>query len=326
MARGIGIGKGRAVRAVVIDGGVLRWEEQPDPTAGDTELLVEVRAAGLNGADMMQRRGGYPSPPGSPAHVPGLEMAGEVVAVGRQVSRFAVGDRVMGIVGGGGQAESCVVDEAHALRVPDGLGWPEAGGFPETFCTAFDALFSQAGLGAGERLLVTGSAGGVGTAALQLAHVAGSVVVASVRNPGRRDEVAGLGADEVIAPEEVPTRGPYDVVLELVGAASFPAALGALAPGGRIVVIGIGSGGQVEFNLGQLMGLRARISGSTLRARDRTAKAMVVEGVRRHVLPNLAAGRLRVPVCDTFSFAEVERAYERFEAGSKLGKVVLVRP
>jgi NADPH:quinone reductase len=314
------------VHAVVIDGGALRWEEHPDPVAGDTELLVQVQAAGLNGADMLQRVGGYPSPPGSPANVPGIEMAGEVVAVGRQVTRFAVGDRVMGIVGGGGQAESCVIDEAHALAVPDHLAWPEAGGFPETFCTAFDALFSQAALGAGERLLVTGAAGGVGTAAVQLARAAGAVVVASVRDEGRRGEVAALGADDVVSPDDVPTGGPYDVVLELVGAASFPVALGALAPGGRIVVIGIGSGGQVEFNLGQLMGLRARISGSTLRARDRTAKATVVEGVRRHVLPNLAAGRLRVPVCDTVTFPEVERAYDRFAAGGKLGKIVLVRP
>jgi NADPH:quinone reductase len=326
LARGGPIGKGRSVHAVVIEDGMLGWEEQPDPVAGDTELLVEVWAAGLNGADMLQRRGAYPSPPGSPANVPGLEMAGEIVAVGRQVSRFAVGDRIMGLVGGGGQAEYCVVDEAHALGVPDAVGWPEAGGFPETFCTAYDALFSQAGLGAGERLLVTGAAGGVGTAAVQLAHAAGAIVVASVRDEARHEEVAALGADEVIAPDEVPSRGPYDVVLELVGAASFPAALGALAMGGRIVVIGIGSGGHAEFNLGQLMGLRARISGSHLRARDRTAKAMVVEGVRRHVLPNLAVGRLRVPVCDTVPFAEVERAYERFEAGHKLGKVVLVRP
>ncbi len=314
------------MRAVVIDDGALRWEERADPVPGDTELLVGVRAAGLNGADMLQRRGGYPSPPGVPPDVPGLELAGEVLAVGRQVTRFSPGDRVMGIVGGGGQAERCLIDEAHALSVPERLDWAEAGGFPETFCTAFDALFSQASLGPGERLLVTGAAGGVGTAAVQLAHVAGSVVVASVRDEERRASLGALGADEVIGPDEIPSHGPYDVVLELVGAASFPSALDALATGGRIVVIGIGSGGQVQCNLGQLMALRARLSGSTLRARDRTAKASVVEGVRRHVLPNVAAGRLRVPVCETFALADAERAYERFEGGRKLGKIVLVAP
>jgi len=312
------------MHAIVIVDGELRWEPQPDPTPGDTELLVAVRAAGLNGADMAQRRGMYPAPAGSPANVPGLEMAGEVVAVGRQVSRFAPGDRVMAIVGGGGQAEHAVVDETHALPVPDGMSWPEAGGFPETFCTAFDALFTQCGLGSGERLLVTGAEGGVGTAAVQLGRAAGAVVVASARDPGRRDELGGLGAAAAIDPAEVPHHGPYDVVLELVGAASFPAALGALAVGGRMVVIGIGSGGEVPLQLGVLMGKRARLSGSTLRARDRVAKAAVVDGVRRHVLPHLASGAIRVPVCATFAFSEATRAYERFEAGGKLGKVVLV--
>ncbi|HXR54299.1 MAG TPA: alcohol dehydrogenase catalytic domain-containing protein, partial [Acidimicrobiales bacterium] len=160
------------MHAVVIDKGELRWEEQPDPVAGDTEVAVAVRAAGLNGADMFQRRGLYPSPPGSPANIPGLEMAGEVVSVGRSVTRFALGDRVMAIVGGGGQAEISVVDESHALAVPDRTSWTEAGGFPETFSTAYDALFTQCGLGSGERLLVTGAAGGVGTAAIQLGRLA----------------------------------------------------------------------------------------------------------------------------------------------------------
>jgi NADPH:quinone reductase-like Zn-dependent oxidoreductase len=312
------------MHAVVIDNGELRWEEQPDPVVGDTELGVSVRAAGLNGADMFQRRGLYPSPPGSPANIPGLEMAGQVILVGRQVTRFVPGDRVMAIVGGGGQAEISVVDEAHALAVPDGVSWTEAGGFPETFCTAFDALFTQCGLGSGERLLITGAAGGVGTAAVQLGRHTGATVVASVRDPERRTELVGLGAHVAIDPAEAADHGPYDVVLELVGAASFPSALGALAVGGRMVVIGIGSGGQVELNLGQVMATRARISGSTLRARDRVAKAAVVEGVRRHVLPHLGAGELEIPVCAAFPFPEPGAAYDRFEAGGKLGKIVLV--
>ncbi len=314
------------MHAVVIHEGRIVWDEQPDPAVGDTEIKVSVWAAGLNGADMMQRMGLYPSPPGSPATIPGLEMAGEVVETGRQVTRFSIGERVMAIVGGGGQAETAVVDESHALAVPNDTPWEWAGGFPETFCTAFDALFTQCGLGSGERLLVTGAAGGVGTAAVQLGRLTGASVVASVRDPARRSEVAALGAERVVDPGEVPEHGPYDVVLELVGAASFPSALESLATNGRIVVIGIGSGGQVELNLGRIMATRGRISGSTLRARDRAAKATVVDGVRRHVLPHLAAGRISVPVCDTFPFAEAERAYDRFAAGHKLGKVVLARP
>lgn len=314
------------MHAVVIDRGELGWEEQPDPVVGDTEVAVAVRAAGLNGADMFQRRGLYPSPPGSPANIPGLEMAGEVVSVGRQVTRFAPGDRVMAIVGGGGQAEIAVVDESHAMAVPDGTSWTEAGGFPEAFSTAHDALFTQCGLGSGERLLVTGAGGGVGTAAIQLGRLAGATVVASVRDPTRRGEVAGLGAHAAIDPAEAAEHGPYDVVLELVGAASFAAALGALAVGGRVAVIGVGSGAQVELDLRRVMASRARISGSTLRARDRTAKAAVTELVRRHVLPHLAAGELTIPICDTFPFAEAARAYDRFESGGKLGKIVLVAP
>jgi putative PIG3 family NAD(P)H quinone oxidoreductase len=312
------------MHAVVIEKGELHWEELLDPVVGDTEMGVSVRAAGLNGADMFQRLGLYPPPPGSPANIPGLEMAGEVVSVGRQVTRFTVGDRVMAIVGGGGQAEICVVDESHALPIPDDTGWAEAGGFPETFSTAYDALFTQCGLGSGERLLVTGAAGGVGTAAIQLGRLAGATVVASVRDEKRRDALVGLGAHVAIDPAEVADHGPYDAVIELVGAESFPNALAALATGGRIAVIGIGSGAQVELDLRRVMGTRARISGSTLRARDRTAKAGVTDGVRRHVLPHLAAGELTIPICDTFPFTDVGAAYDRFAAGSKLGKIVLV--
>jgi NADPH:quinone reductase len=313
------------VHAVVVDDGALRWEERPDPVPADTELLVDVQAAGLNGADVLQRRGRYPAPPGAPADIPGMELAGTVAAVGRQVTRFAVGDRVMGLVSGGAQATRAVVDETHALAVPDGVGWAEAGGFPEVFATAYDALFTQAELALGDRVLVTGAAGGVGTAAVQLAAAAGAHVVASVRQPTVRAGVAALGAGEVIDPAATAAHGPYDVVLELVGAASLPTALGALAAGGRVAVIGVGSGAKVELDLLQLMGARGRISGSTLRARDRHAKGTVVGAVGAHVLPLLAAGRLTVPVCDTFSMADAAAAYDRFTGGSKLGKVVLVR-
>jgi NADPH:quinone reductase len=312
------------VYAVVIRDGHLVYETHADPVPGDTELLVGVQAAGINGADMAQRAGLYPAPPGWPQDIPGMEMAGQVVATGQAVTRFSPGDHVMAIVGGGAQATLACVDESHAVAVPDGLPWAQAGGFPEVFSTAYDALFTQAGLAMGERVLVSGAAGGVGTAGVQLAAATGAVVVATVRDPDRRDAVSALGAHAVIAPGEEAQHGPYDVVLELVGAPSLTAALPALATGGRVVVIGVGGGAQFDLNLFMLMGRRARIGGSTLRARSRREKANVAEGVRAHVIPLLATGRIVVPVTATFPLAEAEAAYDRFTQGSKLGKVVLV--
>ncbi|HXN61365.1 MAG TPA: zinc-binding dehydrogenase [Acidimicrobiales bacterium] len=312
------------MHAVVIRDGRLHWEEHDDPVPGDTELLVSVNAAGLNAADLVQRAGFYPAPPGWPADIPGMELAGKVVSVGRSVTLFSPGDRVMAVVGGGAQATLAFVDESHALAVPDPLPWPEAGGFPEAFSTAYDALFTQAGLQMGERVLVSGAAGGVGTAGVQLAAEAGAIVTASVRNPDHRDAVAAFGAHAVIAPGDEGDAGPYDVVLELVGQASLTNVLPHLAPWSRVVVIGVGSGGRMEIDLMQLMTKRARIGGSTLRARSRREKADVAAALAAHVLPALAAGRLTVPVSDTFPLAEAEAAYERFSAGGKLGKVVLV--
>jgi NADPH2:quinone reductase len=312
------------VHAVVIRDNRLHWEERDDPRPGDTELLVAVRAAGLNSADLVQRAGFYPAPPGSPPDIPGMELAGEVVGVGRQVTLFAPGDRVMAVVGGGAQATLAVVDETHALPVPDSLPWPEAGGFPEVFSTAFDALFTQAGLQIGERVLVSGAAGGVGTAGVQLAAAAGATVTASVRDPDRWDAVAALGAAAVIAPGTEGRHGPYDVLLELVGAPNLSAVLPHLATWARVVVVGVGAGGQMELDLMHLMVQRLRIGASTLRSRSRREKANVAAGVAAHVLPLLAAERITVPVCDTFPLADAEAAYERFAQGAKLGKVVLV--
>ncbi len=313
------------MRAVVIgDGGALGVAERPDPVPGDTELLIAVRAAGVNGADLAQRRGEYPPPPGWPVDVPGLELAGEVVRVGGRVRRFTVGDRVMALVGGGAQATRATVDETHALPVPPGLSWPQAGGFPEVFATAFDALFSQGGLALGERVPVSGAAGGVGAAAVQLAAVAGARVVATVRDPSLRDAVAAHGAAEVVAPDEVAGRGPYDVVLELVGADDLAAVLPHLANRGRALVIGTGAGARLDLDLRLLMSRRLQLRGSTLRARTLAEKAVVIDAVRGAVLPLLADRRLVVPVCATFPLDDIERAYERFAAGGKLGKVVLV--
>jgi NADPH:quinone reductase len=311
-----------AVRAVVIQEGRLRAEERPDPVAADGEVLVEVRAAGLNGADIMQAAGRYPPPPGVPADIPGMELAGEVVALGPRTTRFEVGDRVMAIVGGGAQAERCVVHERMLMAVPDGIDWVTAGGFPEVFVTAHDAVFTQAGLQAGERLLVHGAAGGVGTAAVQLGRQAGARVTATVRNPEHRDAVAELGAT-VIAPDGFADHGPFDVILELVGAINLADNLRALETGGRIAIIGTGAGATGEINLGLLMMKRARMHGSTLRARPLELKALATRAVERSVLPALAAGALRVPVAATFPLHEVQAAYDRFSAGAKLGKIVL---
>ena len=316
------------MRAVTIADGDVVVKEHPDPVPGVGELLVRVRAAGLNGADLMQRRGFYPAPPGSPADIPGLELAGDVVGRGPGVTRFELGDRVMALVGGGGQAELAVVHERVALPVPAGIEWPEAGGFPETFTTAHDALFTQCGLQMGERVCVHGAAGGVGTAAVQLAAAAGAWVTATVRNESLREAVAELGSaagwTEVVAPEVFADHGPFDVILELVGAPNVPADLGALDTGGRLSIIGVGAGAMAEVNLLALMGKRARIHGSTLRARPLEEKADAARRVERSVLPLLEAGDVRVPVEAAFPLDEVGRAYDRFAEGGKLGKIVLV--
>ena len=311
------------MRAATIRDGELLVEEHPDPTPGTGQALVRVRAAGVNGADMLQRRGRYPAPPGSPQEIPGLELAGEVEALGEGASRFAEGDRVMGIVGGGGQAELAVVHERQLMPVPDEVPFPDAGGLPEVFTTAHDAVFVQAGLRPGERLLVHGAAGGVGTAAVQLGHALGAHVTATVRNPDARDVVAGLGADEVLEPEGFEEHGPFHVILELVGAPNLGTNVKALATEGRIVVIGIGAGAKAELNLAALMAKRGRIMASTLRARPLEQKAMTARAMEREVLPWFACGDLRVQVAETFALDDVAAAYDHFAAGGKLGKIIL---
>lgn len=311
------------MRAVTIVDGGLRVEEHPDPEPGAGEVLVRVFAAGINGADLLQAGGGYPAPEGSPQDIPGLELAGEVVGTGPGPSHFRAGDRVMAVVGGGGQAELAVVHERHLLRVPDGVGWLAAGGFPETFTTAHDALVTQAALRMGDSLLVNGAAGGVGIAAVQVGHLAGAVVTASVRSGRLRAEVEGLGATRAVAPDEVAAHGPYDVVLELVGAPNMAANLEALAMRGRIVVIGVSAGNRAEINLHQLMTRRGRVMASTLRSRSLEDKALCARAVEAQLLPHLAAGRLVVPVAAHYALDDVQAAYDRFAAGDKLGKVVI---
>ncbi len=310
------------MRAVTIRDKELTVEEHPDPVAGAGEVLVKVQAAGLNGADMMQRRGLYPAPPGAPEDIPGLELAGEVVDCGLGVQRWKAGDRVMAIVAGGGQAELAVVHERILMAVPESLDWVAAGAVPEVFTTAHDAVFTQAGLRMGERLLVHGGAGGVGTAAIQLARAAGARVTATVRRQEQHDQVAEFGA-EVIEPAAFADHGPFDVILELVGAPNLADNVNALATGGRIVVIGIGAGAKGELHLGALMGKRGRIHGSTLRARPLEEKALTARAMERSVLPLLADGSVRVPIAATYPLGEAHEAYERFAGGGKLGNIVL---
>jgi NADPH:quinone reductase-like Zn-dependent oxidoreductase len=250
-------------------------------------------------------------------------MAGEVVAAGPGCQRFSVGDRVMAVVQGGGQAELCVVDEPLAMPVLDLMDWESAGGFPEVFATAHDALFTQAGLSMGERVCIHGAAGGVGTAAVQLAEAAGAQVTATVRNPHTRGEVAHLGAD-AIDPADFIDAGPFDVILELVGAPNWPANLKALATGGRISVIGVGAGSEITLNLALLMVKRARLFASTLRPRSLEQRAAVARLVERHALPLLESGQVRVPIAHTFPLTEAAAAYEYFAVPGKLGKVVLI--
>jgi NADPH:quinone reductase len=310
------------MRAATIRDKQVAIEEHPDPTPGAGEVLVRVRAAGLNGADMMQRRGLYPAPPGSSPDIPGLELAGAVDQLGEGAQRFAVGDRVMAIVGGGGQAELAVVHERQLMPVPATLDWPAAGGLPEVFITAHDAIFTQGELRPGEHLLVHGGAGGVGTAAIQLARAAGARVSATVRREELRAQVSAFGA-EAIAPEGFAEHGPFDVILELVGAPNLGDNMSALAGGGRICVIGVSAGVKAELNLLALMGKRARIHGSTLRARPLEEKALAARRLEHEVLPLFDTGALRVPIAETFSLAEAATAYDRFAAGGKLGKLVL---
>jgi NADPH:quinone reductase len=310
------------MRAATIRDGEISIEEHPDPRPGRGEVLVRIHGAGLNGADMMQRRGLYPAPAGSPQDIPGMELAGEVAVLGSGVERFSVGDRVMAIVGGGAQAELALVHERVLMPVPSELDLVAAGGLPEVFTTAHDAIFTQAGLRPGEHLLVHGGAGGVGTAAIQLAHATGARVTATVRRAELREQVAALGAT-VIADEGFAEHGPFDVILELVGAPNMPENLQALSTGGRIVVIGVSAGAKSELNLLALMGKRARIHGSTLRARPLEEKALAARLVEREVLGLFELGRLTVPVAEVLPLERAADAYERFAAGGKLGKIIL---
>jgi NADPH:quinone reductase-like Zn-dependent oxidoreductase len=312
------------VLALTIDEKRLEVVERDVPEPGPLEVRVAVRAAGINAADLMQREGFYPAPPGFPADIPGMELAGRVDAVGEGVETSLVGERVCAVVGGGAQATHCKVAVEHLLTVPDHVSWTEAGGFPEAFTTAYDALVTQGRLKTGERVLISGAAGGVGAAGVQIAHALGAQVVAVTRNDEHHEALRALGADETRVLDQVRFLEPVDVVLELLGAASLSVVQGVLRPHARVVVIGVGAGARVEIDLLTMMRTRSSFTGSTLRSRTRDEKSAVAQLVRDNLLPLWDRRMIAVPIAKSFALREADQAYEYFGQPGKFGKVVLL--
>ena len=309
------------MRAVVFDGAggaeVMRLEQRDDPVPGRGQVLVAATHAGLNPADLLQRAGRYPAPPGSPTDIPGLEVAGEVVACGDDATGWAPGDRVFGIVGGGGLSDRVVVDARHVAAVPDSLTLEQAAAVPEAFITAHDAIVTRCGLRAGETLLVNGASGGVGLAAVMLGLAGGARVLANARS--HRDRLAELGAE----PVELAGVRDADVILELIGAPNLDADLDAVATLGRIVVVGTGAGHSFEMSLRKLMGRRATLAGTVLRARPSEQKAAAVQAFAGQVVPLLASGAVRPVIDRVFAAADAAAAFDHLAAPGKYGKVLL---
>ncbi|HEX8271398.1 MAG TPA: NAD(P)H-quinone oxidoreductase [Longimicrobiaceae bacterium] len=324
------------MRAVVIarPGGpeVLQLAERPLPEPGPGEIRVRVHASALNRADLLQRRGQYPAPPGAPQDVPGLEYAGEVDAVGEGAGLWAVGNRVMGIVGGGGYAEYVVVHEREAMRIPQGLSFEEGAAIPEAFLTAYDALFTRLELLMGERVLIHAVGSGVGTAALQLARAAGAVTIGTSRSADKLARAAELGLDvgidtskeELAAALENATYGSgVHAVVDLVGGKLLEESLRGLAQGGRVVVVGTVAGSKVELDLGLLLRRRIRIVGTVLRTRPLEEKIALAREFSSTVLPLLSSGKIRPVIDRVYPFSEIADAHRQMEENDTFGKIVL---
>jgi putative PIG3 family NAD(P)H quinone oxidoreductase len=305
----------------------------PDPTAD--RVLVHVRAAALNRADVLQRRGLYPAPPGTVQDIPGLEFAGEIEQTGEEVRRVRPGQRVFGITAGGAQAEYIVVPESHIVEIPENLDWTEAAAVPEVFITAHDALFTQAGLEMGERVLVHAAGSGVGTAAVQLAHAAGAVVYGTSRTADKLERVREFGLDQAVtvdrdasqfvdAVREWSGGAGVNVILDLVGGPYLAANLDALALKGRMMLVGTTAGASAPFDIGKAMGKRVRITGTVLRARSTEEKAAAVGRFAAHVVPLLARGVVRPVIDKVYPMSEVAAAHERMESNESFGKIVLI--
>ena len=311
---------------------VLATEERPVPEPGPGEIRVRVHASALNRADLLQRRGSYPAPPGAPADVPGLEYAGEVDAVGEGAGLWAVGTRVMGIVGGGGHAEYVVVHEREAIRIPQPFSWEEAAAIPEVFLTAYDALFRQLDLKMGERVLILAVGSGVGTAALQLARAAGAMTLGTSRTKEKLRKAEELGLEVGIDTSredlaEAVNQATYGsgvhAVLDLVGGKLLEASLRVLALKGRAIVVGTTGGSKAEIDLGLLLRRRIQLLGTVLRTRPLEEKIALAREFSGSVLPLLSSGRIRPVVDEVFSFKDIRKAHERMESNDTFGKIVL---
>jgi len=324
------------MRAVVItspgDPDVLKLTEVPDPVPGPGEVLVEVAAAGVNRADVLQRMGFYPPPPGAPPY-PGLECSGRISALGPGVTVWQPGDEVCALLGGGGCAEQAAVPQGQLLPVPDGVSLVDAAGLPETACTVYATVFQQARLTPGETILVHGGAGGIGTMAIQLAKSFGARVICTAGTPAKLERCTELGADlavsyvrdDFVSAVDVFTGGRgADVILDIVGGPYLARNVAALATGGRLLVVSTQGGSSAELDLQMLMRKRAGILASTLRARPPADKAVIVAGVREQVWPLISAGRVR-PVTDrVLPMADAADAHRVLEQGTHVGKILLV--
>jgi NADPH2:quinone reductase len=323
------------MRAVVFPGdGTITIEERPEPVPGPGEVLVRVAGAGLNRADLAQKAGFYPAPPGVPADIAGMEFSGEVAALGPETSTLTVGDRVFGIVGGGAQAEALVVHESNCARVPAHLDLVEAGGIPEVFITAHDAMRTRAGLQPGEHVLVHAVGSGVGTAVVQLAKALGCTVTGTARTETKLERARELGLDHgVLAPspldpfalalEIVAAGGEPDVTVELVGGDYVQVDLAAAAVQGRIVVVGTLAGGQVELPLFSLMVKRLALHGTVLRGRSIAQKGEAVAAFVDEVLPLLDDRRVQPVVEKILPLEAAVAAYDLLAGDSTFGKVIL---
>ncbi|MCJ7453402.1 MAG: NAD(P)H-quinone oxidoreductase [Steroidobacteraceae bacterium] len=321
------------MQAISIRGGkggadALFVESLPVPEPGPGQLLVRVKAAGVNRPDIFQRAGFYPPPPGAPATL-GLEVAGEVAAIGEGVTRWRPGDRVTALLGGGGYAEYALVDARHALPVPAGLDFVHAAALPETVFTVWSNVFERGQLQSGETLLVHGANSGIGVTAIQLAKAAGARVFATARGAAKAAQASEIGADVAIDAatgdwaEGIKAAGGVDVILDMVGAAYFERNLDVLAPDGRLVVIATLTGHEVQLNLRQLMLKRLTVTASTLRARHADEKARLARAIEDRVWPWIEAGSVKVPVDRTFPLERAGEAHAWLESGSQFGKVVL---
>ena len=321
------------MRAITIRGGkgdadALEIESVPVPEPKAGQILIRVRAAGVNRPDLLQRAGRYPPPPGA-SPILGLEVAGEVAAVGAGAERWRAGDRVTALLGGGGYAEYALVDARHVLPVPASLDFVQAAALPETVFTVWANVFEGGRLQHGETLLVHGANSGIGVTAIQMAKAAGARVFATARGPDKVAKARDIGADLAVDAAAgdwaatVKSAGGVDVILDMVGADYFARNIDVLAPGGRLVVLAFLTGAVAELNLMALMAKRLTVTGSTLRARDATEKARLARAVEQHVWPWVASGAVRVPVDQVFALERAADAHACLERGAQFGKVVL---